>query len=167
MRDPIVYGAVHGDNRMRPHKSARPRGGNAMRPLRFICVSLGVVGFFGGPGARPASAQAAAQAVQQQIDQLRRDFDALKQQYGDRLTALEARLAAIQGGQGGAPAAPGAQPLTAQVPAGAEGAGGPSGQLPIYGTTGAAVSGAKVFNPDMAVIGDFLGATGRNTVHPD
>src|SRR5439155_1632775 len=114
-----------------------------------------------------ASAQAAAQAVQQQIDQLRRDFDALKQQYGDRLTALEARLAAIQGGQGGVPAAPGAQPLTAQVPAGAEGAGGPSGQLPIYGTTGAAVSGAKVFNPDMAVIGDFLGATGRNTVHPD
>jgi hypothetical protein len=57
--------------------------------------------------------------------------------------------------------------LTAQVPAGAEGAGGPTGQLPIYGTTGAAVSGAKVFNPDMAVIGDFLGATGRNALHPD
>src|SRR5437870_4392482 len=141
-----------------------------MRPLRFICISLGVVGFFGGPGARPVSAQANAQAVQQEIDQLRRDFDALKQQYGDRLTALEARLAAIQGGQGAAitpaPAAA-APPLTAQVPAGAEGAGGPSGQLPIYGTTGAAVSGAKVFNPDMAVIGDFLGATGRNPVHPD
>src|SRR5438034_195212 len=141
-----------------------------MRPLRFICVSLGVMGFFGGPGARPVSAQANAQAVQQEIDQLRRDFDALKQQYGDRLTALEARLAAIQGGQTGAtppPATAAAPPLTAQVPAGAEGAGGPSGQLPVYGTTGAAVSGAKVFNPDMAVIGDFLGATGRNTVHPD
>src|SRR5205823_13756980 len=96
---------------------------HAMRRLRFICVSLGVVGFFGGPGARPASAQAGAQAVQQEIDQLRRDFDALKQQYGDRLTALEARLAAIQGGQGAAitpaPAAAAAPPLTAQVPAGA------------------------------------------------
>ena len=142
-----------------------------MRPLRFICISLGVVGFFGGPGARPVSAQANAQAVQQEIDQLRRDFDALKQQYGDRLTALEARLIAIQGGRSGAttppPAPAAAQGLTAQVPAGAEGAGGPSGQLPIYGTTGAAVSGAKVFNPDMAVIGDFLGATGRNPAHPD
>src|SRR5207245_11511633 len=30
---------------------------------------------------------------------------------------------------------------------------------------GAAVSGAKVFNPDMAVIGDFLGAAGRNQVN--
>jgi hypothetical protein len=141
-----------------------------MRPWRFICISLGVVGFFGGPGARPVSAQANAQAVQQEIDQLRRDFDALKQQYGDRLTALEARLAAIQGGQNvptTPPPANAAAPVTAQVPAGAEGAGGPTGQLPIYGTTGAAVSGAKVFNPDMAVIGDFLGATGRNPLHPD
>jgi hypothetical protein len=31
---------------------------------------------------------------------------------------------------------------------------------------GAALSNAKVFNPDMAVIGDFLGAAGRNTVNP-
>ena len=134
-----------------------------MRPLRFICVSLVVGGFFGGPGARSASAQTETQAVQQQIEQLRRDFDALKQQYGDRLSALEARLAAIQGGQGGAPAAAGQQP-TAQVPAGAAGAGGPSGALPVYGN---AVAASKIFNPDMAVIGDFLGATGRNPLHPD
>src|SRR5258708_5824451 len=113
-----------------------------MGPWRFIGVLLGVIGFFGGPGASQVSAQT-VEAVQQQIDQLRRDFDALKQQYGDRLTALEARLATIQGGQGGATAAP--APQTAQVPAGAEGAGGPTGTLPIYGTTGAAVSGAKVF----------------------
>lgn len=136
-----------------------------MRPLRFICVSLAVGGFIGGPGATAAVAQTEAQAVQQQIEELRRDFDSLKQQYGDRLTALEARLAAIQGAQGGATTAP--APQTAQVPAGAEGAGGPSGQLPVYGTTGAAVSGAKVFNPDMAVIGDFLGAAGRNAVNAD
>jgi hypothetical protein len=50
------------------------------------------------------------------------------------------------------------------VPAGAAGAGGPTGSLPVYG---ASVSGAKVFNPDIAVIGDFLGASGRNLVHPD
>ncbi|HEY3044755.1 MAG TPA: hypothetical protein VGJ39_12055 [Vicinamibacterales bacterium] len=130
-----------------------------MRLLRVICVSSGVVGLFGGPGAQPASAQTAAQ-VQQQIEQLRRDFDALKQQYGDRLTALEASLAALQGGQ--AAAAPGA-PATAQVPAGAAGAGGPSGPLPVYGNAAAL---SKIFNPDMAVIGDFLGAAGKNEVNP-
>ena len=103
--------------------------------------------------------------MRDQIDQLRKDFDTLKQQYGDRLAALEARLAAVQGGQTAAPVPPSA--AEAQVPAGAEGAGGPSGALPVYGTTGAAVSGAKVFNPDMAVIGDFLGAAGRNRVNPN
>ena len=134
-----------------------------MRPLRLICISLGVIGFFGGPGVTPASAQTAAQ-VQQQIEQLRRDFDALKQQYGDRLTALEASLATIQGGQGAAPATPPPAASSAQVPPGAEGAGGPTGALPVYGN---AAGASKVFNPDMAVIGDFLGAAGRNTVNPD
>jgi hypothetical protein len=57
-----------------------------------------------------------------------------------------------------APAAP-----SAQVPSGAEGAGGPSGALPVYGGS---ASGSKVFNPDIAVIGDFLGAAGRNLVSP-
>jgi len=134
-----------------------------MRPLRLICISLGVIGFFGGPGVTPASAQTAAQ-VQQQIEQLRRDFDALKQQYGDRLTALEASLATIQGGQGAAPATPPPAASSAQVPPGAEGAGGPTGALPVYGN---AAGASKVFNPDMAVIGDFLGAAGRNAVSPD
>jgi len=46
-----------------------------------------------------------------------------------------------------------------EVPPGAEGGGGPSGPLPVYG--GATVS-SKVFNPDIAVIGDFLGAIGKN-----
>ena len=162
MRDPIVYGVVDVDIGMRLHKDARPPGGNAMRLLRFTCVSLGVLGSLGGPGAKPASAQTAAQ-VQQQIEQLRRDFEALKQQYGDRLDALEARLATIQGGQGGTPTTTEQQP-TAQVPPGAEGAGGPSGALPVYGNVAAA---SKIFNPDMAVIGDFLGATGQNRVNPD
>jgi hypothetical protein len=50
-------------------------------------------------------------------------------------------------------------PATTEVPPGAEGAGGPSGPLPVYG--GGAAS-SKVFNPDIAVIGDFLGAIGKN-----
>jgi hypothetical protein len=50
-------------------------------------------------------------------------------------------------------------PPTSAVPPGAEGAGGPSGPLPVYGGAAAA---SKVFNPDIAVIGDFLGAIGKN-----
>ena len=110
---------------------------------------------------REAAAQNAGQAqqIQQQIDQLRREFN-------DRVAALEAQLAALQGQPPpAAPAqAPGAPaPTTVEVPPGAAGAGGPSGQLPVYG---AATAGAKIFNPDMAVIGDFLGAAGRNTTEP-
>jgi hypothetical protein len=90
---------------------------------------------------RLALAQTAeqAQTIQQQIDQLRKEF-------GDRLAALEAQLAGIQGGQSGAGA-----PQTAPLPE--------VGQ-------GGALSNSKVFNPDMAVIGDFLGASGRNEVNP-
>ncbi len=49
------------------------------------------------------------------------------------------------------------------MPAGAEGAGGPQGTLPVYGNTSAL---SKIFNPDMAVIGNFLGAVGNNEVNP-
>src|SRR2546430_1709545 len=118
--------------------------------------------------ASPVSAQDTPQALRQEIEQLRRDFEALKQQYGDRLTALEAKLAAAQGQPPPSPAPPPpsgqpAQP-TAPVPVGAQGAGGPGGALPVYGS---AVTGSKVFNPDIAVIGDFIGAAGRNVVAPE
>jgi hypothetical protein len=153
-----------------------------MRISRWVCAAsaAGIL-----LGAQTASAQDTPQALRQEIDQLRRDFDALKQQYGDRLTALEAKLAAAEGQPPAAataaqpspnapqppapppPAEAAAQPAgqqpTAQVPPGAEGAGGPSGALPVYG---AAATGSKVFNPDIAVIGDFLGAAGHNTVNP-
>ncbi len=98
---------------------------------------------------------------------------------GFQRAALGARVAALHAGRrhsppvrlarrrrrraaGGAHAQPGSQP-TAQVPAGAEGGGGPSGALPVYGNASA---GSKVFNPDMAVIGNFVGAAGKNTVAP-
>ncbi len=130
-----------------------------MRVMRLVCASILVSGALMGPGVAPASAQTPdTQAIRQEIDQLRKDFEALKQQYGDRLAALEARPGASQPSQ-----APSAQPPTAPVPPGAEGAGGPSGALPVYG---AGVAGSKVFNPDMALIGNFLGAGGSNRVNP-
>jgi len=132
------------------------------QPPASLAVALILV------GAPVASAQDSPQALRQEIDQLRRDFEALKQQYGDRLSALEAKLAAAQGTAPPATQPPAAQPPAgqpvAEVPAGAAGAGGPTGALPVYG---ASVSGAKVFNPDIAVIGDFLGASGHNLVNPN
>lgn len=136
-----------------------------MRPLQFVSVSLFASGLLAGPMVARALAQTEAQAVRQEIDQLRRDFETLKQQYGDRLAALEARLTALQGGQPAA-APPGAAPPqqpTAEVPPGAAGAGGPSGVLPVYG---AATAASKIFNPDIAMIGNFLGAMGPNDVNP-
>jgi hypothetical protein len=49
------------------------------------------------------------------------------------------------------------------VPPGAEGAGGPTGQLPVYGNVSAA---SKILNPDIAVIGNFVGVGGKNDVRP-
>jgi hypothetical protein len=138
-----------------------------MRARRFVCASVIAGAFAFAPST--AAAQESPQALRQEIDQLRKDFETLKQQYGDRLTALETKLASAEGIP--PPAAPPVQPPTApaqappvaQVPPGAEGAGGPTGTLPTYGS---AVTGSKVFNPDMAVIGDFLGAAGHNDVNP-
>jgi hypothetical protein len=130
-----------------------------------LCAALVAAGLVAAPSIALAQAQDSAQTLRAEIDQLRKDFDALKQQYGDRLAALEVKLATVQGGQAAAPApeaAAGQQP-TAVVPAGAAGAGGPTGALPVYGSS---IGGSKVFNPDIAVIGDFLGAAGRNTVNP-
>jgi hypothetical protein len=137
-----------------------------MRAMRFMCASMVAWGICLGPSR--AFAQETPQALRQEIDQLRKDFEALKQQYGDRLSTLEAKLAAAEA----APPVPPAQaaavatapPPTAQVPPGAEGAGGPTGALPIYGS---AVTGSKIFNPDIAVIGNFLGAAGTNHVNPE
>jgi hypothetical protein len=153
-----------------------------MRTTSYAVVTIVTAALGALPGTATAQAAAAAQAtdaqtLRREIDQLRSDFETLRQEYGQRLSTLETRLAAIQGGQppppGGPPggaAAPspaqtpaGTSVPTAQVPPGAEGAGGPTGALPVYG---GAAAGSKIFNPDMAVIGDFLGAAGHNEVAP-
>ena len=133
-----------------------------MRRVTYVCASVAAALLL-NPSLAMAQAQD-AQALRQEIDQLRRDFET-------RLAALEARLADDFGRPAGdtgraagrrragrRPPSAAVPPPTAQVPAGAEGAGGPSGALPVYG---AAVAGSKIFNPDMAVIGDFLGAAGQ------
>jgi hypothetical protein len=138
-----------------------------MRGSRLTCVCIVAGALLVAPSSLSAQTPD-AQALRQEIEQLRKELETLQKLYGDRLTALEEKLNATEPARQPAAAAPqtpqpGDQPqTTAQVPPGAEGAGGPTGALPVYG--GAASS--KVFNPDIAVIGDFLGASGRNTVNP-
>lgn len=79
-----------------------------------------------------------AQALRNEIEQLRKDLDALQKQYGDRLALLEGKLAQLAEAQAAPPA-----PAPVVVPTG----------------------GSKVFNPDIAVIGDVLGAAGKNPVN--
>jgi hypothetical protein len=110
--------------------------------------------------------------LRDELQRLRQEFESIRDAYGARLAALEARLS-----QQPADPAAAAPPVTAPtagatgqtqapqaaVPAGAAGAGGPSGALPVYGNAGAM---SKIFNPDIAVIGNFVGAAGHNAIDP-
>jgi len=107
---------------------------------RHAACALSVILAAASPArAQTAQASAEAQALRAAIDGLKRDFD-------QRLAALETRLAAVESAQQNPPAPAAAAPAE-----------------PAAAGTGASVTNAKVFNPDMAVIGDFLGALGRTT----
>ena len=91
-----------------------------------------------------------------EVVELRRELASLREQYEGRIAALESRLQALESSRPAAatpeatpPATPAAVPEQTPAPS----------TLPVYG--GAAAS-SKVFNPDIAVIGDFLGAAGKN-----
>ena len=136
--------------------------------MRGACIHLIVVALVLVSAESVAQTQSPdAQPLREELDRLRREFDSLRQQYSGRLDALEARLAVLEG-TSSAPVTQRQQPLepaepVAPVPPGAAGAGGPQGALPVYGNVNVL---SKIFNPDLAVIGNFLGAAGRNRVAP-
>ncbi len=130
----------------------------------------------------PASAQTQVAPSQTAAD-LRAELERLQQ----AVKALQEKVAALEQQQAAAPVAappaaapapvtppeqpPAAPPAAPQqppaagvaVPPGAAGAGGPEGALPVYGNVSAL---SKIFNPDMAVIGNFVGAAGKNDIAP-
>ncbi len=129
----------------------------------FVVVCAGLSAAPPAPAAQAQSVATPAGDAGEEIARIRRELDTLRQDYGSRMTALEARLAAVEPAPPPAPAptaepprAP--EPATAAVPPGAAAEGGPSA-LPVYG---GGAAGSKVFNPDIAVIGDFIGAAGRS-----
>jgi hypothetical protein len=138
--------------------------------VRAVCIMACAGGVLGlavpadaqAPAPAPASLQQAE--VRQELDKLRKEFESVRDAYGARLTALEEKLTAL--GVPAAAAAPSqaaAIPTEVPVPSGAAGGGGPAGTLPVYGNASAM---SKIFNPDVAVIGNFVGAAGKNAINP-
>ena len=137
-----------------------------------ILSCFAVPAFAQAPAGSPpavSAQQTDQQQIRDEVDRLRKEFEAIRDSYGARLAALEARLGTATPAAAPTPvpplpeAAPPQPPAQAgvEVPSGAAGAGGPQGSLPVYG---AATASSKVFNPDMAVIGNFIGTTGENKV---
>jgi len=152
---------------------------------RVVCASLAAScllaeAAYAQTPQQPAAAsaqQADPQQIRQELDRLRQEFEAIRDSYGARLTALEAKLATVNQGAAAAPpqpaveaAAPPTQPAQSapatappptapvpepQTPTPQE----PTAQLPAYNP-----AASKVFNPDMAVIGNFVGTAGTNDV---
>ena len=93
----------------------------------------------------------------------------------DRFKALQERIIALEGevrmlkeaqaAQASAPATPAAVAAESSAPAASAALAGSQGggQLPNYGGASAL---AKVLNPDISVIGDFLGSVGGNSTPP-
>ena len=94
-------------------------------------------------GAAPQAADLAA--IRAQIDSLRADYDKKIQDLQKQLDDFQARQANLT------PAPP-----AAETPS-------PAAASSI---TGSSVSAGKGFNPDISVIGDFIGTTGSNQVNP-
>ena len=92
----------------------------------------------GGAAQAPPAATAAAPAGDE-IAQLKRELEALRQEYGSRMAAIESRITALEGAEAAAP-----QPAAEPAP--------PPATAPS--------SAAKFFNPDMAAIGNFVGVAG-------
>ena len=126
--------------------------------FRETCTAIAVLAAVSF--AAPAYGQGTQEDLRAQVALLKQQLDALQQ----KVAALEA--ATTQ--RPAAPAAPAGPPAAAQVPVvetppGAAGAAGPAGALPVYGNTSAL---SKIFNPDVAVIGNFVGAAGKNDAEP-
>lgn len=111
-----------------------------------------------------APSQADSRQIRQELDRLRQEFEAIRDSYGARLAALEAKLAATSpaAAPAEAPAPVAAPPALPATPEPAV----PPVDMPSQAPTSNPAMLSKVFNPDMAVIGNFLGAAGENRVNP-
>jgi hypothetical protein len=142
-----------------------------MRAYRLIYLCFFLVGLLACESDALAQAQAQPddeETLRHEIEQLKQDLETLTQQYGSRLAALEERMRSMQ--NRGSAIEPSTQTASAAPPQSAppvQQAQQPQPQPQLQQPKEQAPpAGSKVFNPDIAVIGDFIGATGSNKVNP-
>ena len=118
---------------------------------------LAVSGVLASPAAAAQSPPAGQAQAGDEIASLRRELASLRDEYTSRIGAIESRLQALEG-ERSATAAPEAAPSqpSAEPPAPAAEQAAPSAPVP-----GPSAS-SKMFNPDMAAIGNFVGAAGKS-----
>ena len=115
------------------------------------------------PPAAGAAAPAQVTQVREELERLRLEFEALRRTYDERLQQLERRLTEIGGGPmvltppATQTSAPDHQQQTPPPPPPQTDPATPS-QAPAQQPAGS----SKVFNPDISVNGNFIGAAGRN-----
>ena len=114
------------------------------------------------PAAPAATPPGDMQAVREQLEQLKKDYAALQQQYGERLQALEQRLAQLAGTTSGTPAEQPPAPAAPPTPALADQAAAAAAAAAAAPAQTVPAGSSKVFNPDMSVIGNFVGVAGKN-----
>jgi hypothetical protein len=130
-------------------KSIRSRAGRRAGAI-VLSLSLPLL----SAGSASAQAQDPPPAdLQQEVTRLRQLVEEMRRDYEARLAALETRVAAAS--------AAAAQPLAVAAPPVEAQATPPPPEPPA---TPSPTAFAKVFNPDMAVVGNMLGAIGKNHV---
>ena len=115
---------------------------------------------------RRMPAQDPQAALRAQIELLRQQLDALQQ----KVAALEAAAASVRQTPPAAPAAPQLRPRPRRPrpPASRSRPArpAPAGRPARCRSTATPSALSKIFNPDMAVIGNFVGAAGKNNIDP-
>ena len=119
----------------------------------LLCLALPGASWARQPASSPPSAGAQESATAA-LEQKLRDLE-------DRVILLEGQLRQLKA-QMAQPAAAAAQPATATEPPAQVAAQPP---VPVR-LGGAGVAAAKALNPDISVIGDFIGAAGHNRISP-
>ncbi len=134
-----------------------------MRQLAFIVAITFLVGphlFAQQSPAPPPNSSEDVAALRQRVSDLEQRIAALEQQ----LRMLQSAQPPAAGAAAQADAQPPAPPaVPPSVPPGGEATQPTAGQLPTYG---GASSSAKALNPDISIIGDFIGKAGGNSVQP-
>ncbi len=136
--------------------------------IAFGCVmltGLGVPSALAQSSAPSPPTAAQVQQVRDELDRLKKEFDTVRQEYDQRITLLEQRLGGLSSGPNVVEKPEiVASAQNSQQPAPPAPPGPPAGQEPPALSAGSQVSPgtSKVFNPDMSVIGNFVGVAGEN-----